>query len=197
MQLGFVSAILPKLDLRQLLTVAAKLNFECVEVMCWPIGKSDRRYAGVTHIDALSLDDSAIEGIATLQAETGVSISGLGYYPNPLSPNEAESSTAVKHLSAVIDAAAKLKIGIVNTFIGRDWTKTVDQNWDRFLATWQPILRHAEEKGIRIGIENCPMFFTDDEWPGGKNLAHSPAIWERMFESIPSDHFGLNYDPSH
>ena len=50
---------------------------------------------------------------------------------------------------------------------------------------------------MRIGIENCPMLFTGDEWPGGKNLATSPAIWRRMFEDIPSPSFGLNYDPSH
>ena len=50
---------------------------------------------------------------------------------------------------------------------------------------------------MRIGIENCPMLFTADEWPGGKNLAHSPAIWRRMFAEIRSKSFGLNYDPSH
>jgi sugar phosphate isomerase/epimerase len=48
-----------------------------------------------------------------------------------------------------------------------------------------------------MGIENCPMSFTRDEWPGGKNLATTPAIWRRMFEAIPSESFGLNYDPSH
>src|ERR1041385_5880220 len=52
-------------------------------------------------------------------------------------------------------------------------------------------------RSVRIGIENCPMLFTGDEWPGGKNLAVSPAIWRRMFEDIPSASFGLNYDPSH
>ncbi|HRH61628.1 MAG TPA: sugar phosphate isomerase/epimerase, partial [Chitinophagaceae bacterium] len=55
----------------------------------------------------------------------------------------------------------------------------------------------AEDNGIKIGIENCPMYFTKDEWPGGKNLAISPAVWDRMFEAIPSKSFGLNYDPSH
>jgi sugar phosphate isomerase/epimerase len=59
------------------------------------------------------------------------------------------------------------------------------------------LVRHAEGKGVRIGIENCPMLFTRDEWPGGKNLAISPAVWRRMFTEIPSPSFGLNYDPSH
>ncbi|MCB0150096.1 MAG: TIM barrel protein, partial [Caldilineaceae bacterium] len=69
-------------------------------------------------------------------------------------------------------------------------------NWPRFLSTWKPLIAFAEDHGIKIGIENCPMLFTRDEWPGGKNLARSPAIWRRMFEDIPSPNFGLNYDPS-
>jgi len=81
--------------------------------------------------------------------------------------------------------------------VGRDWTQSVDANWPRFLDTWQPLVKFAEEQNVRIGIENCPMLFTNDEWPGGKNLAISPAIWRRMFAEIPSAHFGLNYDPSH
>jgi sugar phosphate isomerase/epimerase len=49
---------------------------------------------------------------------------------------------------------------------------------------------------VQIGIENCPMLFTNDEWPGGKNLAVSPAIWRKLFAEFP-DHLGLNFDPSH
>ena len=85
----------------------------------------------------------------------------------------------------------------MNTFVGRDWTKNLDDNWPRFLETWKPIIELAEKHDVRVGIENCPMFFTNDEWPAGKNLAHSPAIWKRMFDDIPSTHFGLNFDPSH
>jgi sugar phosphate isomerase/epimerase len=85
----------------------------------------------------------------------------------------------------------------VNTFIGRDWTKSVDANWPRFLEVWKPLVKFAEDQGVRIGIENCPMYFTADEWPSGKNLAHCPAVWRRMFQAIPSPNFGLNYDPSH
>ena len=85
----------------------------------------------------------------------------------------------------------------MNTFIGRDWTKSVDDNWPRFLEVWPPLIKFAEDNGVRIGIENCPMIFTADEWPGGKNLASRPALWTRMFSDIPSNSFGLNYDPSH
>jgi sugar phosphate isomerase/epimerase len=135
--------------------------------------------------------------VRALAAGTGVGISGLGYYPNLLSPDPAEAAVCGEHLRAVIRAAARLGVRQVNTFIGRDWKKTVEDNWPRFLEAWRPLIALAEAQGVRIGIENCPMYFTRDEWPGGKNLATCPAIWRRMFAEIPSPNFGLNYDPSH
>lgn len=197
MKLGFVSAILPDLSLDAVLGHAARLGYDCVEVMCWPPGKAERRYAGVTHLDATNFTHAAADEVKALCQRHGVSISGLGYYPNPLSPDAAEAGVAVAHLKLVIQAAATLGVPQVNTFIGRDWTKSVDANWPRFLETWRPLIALAESVGVRIGIENCPMLFTNDEWPGGKNLATSPAIWRRMFADIPSKAFGLNYDPSH
>ena len=121
----------------------------------------------------------------------------LGYYPNLLTPVAAEAKVYAEHLAKVILAAELLDVGLVTTFVGRDWTKSLADNWPRFLHTWKPIVAYAESRGVRIGIENCPMYFTGDEWPGGKNLAHCPAIWRRMFEEIPSANLGLNYDPSH
>jgi sugar phosphate isomerase/epimerase len=165
--------------------------------MCWPPGKAERKYAGVTHIDVTDLSMDAIEKIQDLLAIHQVSISGLGYYPNPLAPDPAEAEVAVAHIRKVIDAAAALGVGQVNSFVGRDPTLSVDANWPRFLETWRPLVAHAESRSVRIGIENCPMLFTQDEWPGGKNLATSPAIWRRMFNDIPSANFGLNFDPSH
>ena len=197
MKLGFVSAILPDLSLEEVLAFAAAEGFGCVELMCWPRGKADRRYAGVTHLDVEGFTEAAARRVGDLCASTGVRISGLGYYPNPLAPDEAEARVAVEHLGKVIRAAALLGVGVVNTFVGRDWTKSVDDNWPRFLATWRPLVAEAGAHGVRIAIENCPMLFTRDEWPGGKNLATSPAIWRRMFAEVPGDHFGLNFDPSH
>ena len=197
MQLGFVSAILPDLSLEEVLSFAAESGYACVEVMCWPRGKAERRYAGVTHIDVASLDDGEARRIHELTAKYGVSISGLGYYPNILSPNAEEAATCTEHLKQVIRAAKTLGLGNVNTFIGRDWTKSVEDNWPRFRAVWPGLIQLAEENGVRIGIENCPMLFTKDEWPGGKNLGTTPAIWRRMFAEIPSPNFGLNFDPSH
>ncbi|MFB3830184.1 MAG: sugar phosphate isomerase/epimerase family protein [Bryobacteraceae bacterium] len=197
MQLGFVSAILPDLSLEEVLGFASSTGYRAVEVMCWPVGKAERRYAGVTHIDAAGLDAAGAGRIRALQESSGVNISGLGYYPNPLAPDPAEAAIYIAHIRKVIDAAKLLGLSVVNTFIGRDWTRSVDDNWARFREVWPGLVRYAGERGIRIAIENCPMLFTHDEWPGGKNLAHSPAVWRRMFEEIPDANFGLNYDPSH
>ena len=197
MKLGFVSAILPDLSLEEVLAVAKAYGYDCVELMCWPKGKADRRYAGVTHVDVESFDEAAASQLKEQLAAAGVSASGLGYYPNPLAADHDEASKYIEHIKAVIRAVGLIGVGQMNTFIGRDPVKSVEENWSRFMDVWPPLVAYAEEQGVRIGIENCPMFFSDDEWPGGKNLAVSPSIWRRMFEAIPSDHFGLNFDPSH
>ena len=165
--------------------------------MCWPPSKAERRYAGVTHIDVCDFGPKQSAEIRSLMQGVGVEISGLGYYPNPLTPDEDEAARYVAHLRKLIEASAALDVNIVNTFVGRDWTKSVDDNWPRFCETWKPLTEFASQHNVRIGIENCPMLFTRDEWPGGKNLATTPAIWRRMFAEIPSANFGLNFDPSH
>lgn len=195
--LGFVSAILGDLSLEEVVRFAGENGFDAVEVMCWPKGKAERRYAGVTHIDVTDLSDDEAARINGLFDDAGVAISGLGYYPNPLAPDEQEAQVYIGHIKDVIRAAELLNVGVVNTFVGRDWTKSVDDNWRRFQEVWPSLIQFAEDHGVRIGIENCPMAFTQDEWPGGKNLARNPAIWRRMFSEIPSESFGLNYDPSH
>ena len=197
MKLGFVSAILPELSLEEVLKFAAAERLACVEVMCWPVGKAERKYAGITHIDVNGFTKARADEVNALCARHGVGISGLGYYPNPLDPDSAAAKVAVEHLKKVIVAAEKLGLKNVNTFVGRDWTKSVDDNWPRFLKTWKSLIAFAEDHGIKVGIENCPMLFTRDEWPGGKNLMTSPVIWRRAFSDISSKNFGLNYDPSH
>ena len=157
LKLGFVSAILPDLSFGEVFTFAKQTGFDCVEVMCWPKGKAERRYAGVTHIDVANLGDAEVAEIQKIVSETGVAISGLGYYPNPLTPDEAEAKIYTEHLKKVISGARRLGVGVVTTFIGRDWTKTVDDQWPRFLATWKPLIQFAADNGIKIGIENCPM----------------------------------------
>ena len=197
MKLGFVSAILPDLSLEKVIEVAAAEDFECIELMCWPMGKAERRYAGVTHIDVSKFSKSDALHVNDLMTSVDIEISGLGYYPNPLAPDVKEAEVYSDHIKKVIRAAELLGVNLINTFIGRDWTKSINENWLRFKKVWKPLVKFAEDHGVRIGIENCPMYFTSDEWPGGKNLAYCPAIWRRMFEEIPSKNFGLNYDPSH
>jgi sugar phosphate isomerase/epimerase len=197
MQLGFVTAILPELTLDEVISIAQRIGYRCIEVMCWPPSKADRRYAGVTHINVEDLSDSHIAAIQKKLTDSNVSISGLGYYPNCLSHDLQEAERCTEHLKQVIAAAPRLGLTQVNTFIGRDHTLSVEENWPRMLKTWKPIVDVAEKHGVRIGIENCPMLFTKDEWPGGKNLASSPAIWRRLFSELSSPNLGLNYDPSH
>lgn len=197
MKLGFVSAILPDLSLEEVARFAAGAGFGCVELMCWPRGAAERRYAGVTHVDVSDFGKAEAERVKEQMASAGVAISALGYYPNPLAADRSEAQVYIEHLQKVIRAAGLLGAGHVNSFVGRDPAKSVEENWARFREVWPPLVRLAEENGVRVGIENCPMLFTRDEWPGGKNLAISPAIWRRMFEEIPSPSFGLNYDPSH
>jgi sugar phosphate isomerase/epimerase len=197
MQLGFVSAILPELPLAEVVAFAAEVGYDCVELMCWPVSKAERRYAGVTHVDATDFTSGKADEVRRIVADAGVTISGLGYYPNPLAPNREESDLAVSHLRKVIQAAALLGLKTVNTFIGRDWTKSVDDNWPRMLEVWKPLVKFAEGNGIRVAIENCPMLFGRDEWPGGKNIATSPKLWRRLFDDVGSTSLGLNYDPSH
>jgi len=197
MKLGLMSAAFPNLSLEDLAAWAAANGFGMLEIACWPPGQKERRYAGVSHIDVANLTPRRVEEIQALMQRLGLEISSLGYYPNPLDPDPAHRQMVIDHLKKVIVAANRLGVGVVGTFVGRDWWKTVEDNFKLFEETWPPLVRFAAEHNVKIAIENCPMIFTNDEWPGGKNLAYSPAIWRRMFEIIPDENFGLNLDPSH
>lgn len=197
MKLGFVTAILPELSFKEVLEFASGEGFDCVEVMCWPVGKAERKYAGVTHVDVTQFSKTKADDTTALVQQCGVEISALGYYPNILDTDKEVSSRAVRHLKRVITAARLLNLSTVTSFVGADRRLSVDENFKRFQRIWPGIVRHAENQKVRIAIENCPMLFTMDEWPAGKNLAYSPANWRRMYEIIPSKRFGLNYDPSH
>ena len=197
MKLGFVSAILDQSNFEEMIDTASNLGFQCVEVACWPEGKATRRYAGVTHINVDELSDEKITYIKDYCAKKNVEISALAYYPNPLDADLEKRAFYIDHIKKVIIAANKLGVGTITGFIGRVPNKTVEENLEIFKEVWTPIVKLAEEQKVKIAIENCPMLFTKDEWPGGQNLATTPAIWRKMFELIPSDNLGLNYDPSH
>lgn len=199
-QLGFVSAILPELTLEEVLAFAADEGFPFVELMAWPPGKADRRYAGVTHLDATSFSDETAAHVRELVRIHGVKISGLGYYPNPLDADAAHRQMVIEHLKKVIRAAQQIGVKVVNTFIGRDHTKPLIDNLARMPEAWAPVVKEARAAGVKLGIEHCPMLYSDDQWPGGKNLATTPAVWRSMFETfdaVAPGVVGLNFDPSH
>ncbi len=197
MKLGFVSAILPEYNFEQLIDYAASIGMDCVEAAAWPVGGAERRYAGVTHVDVGTLDAAKASYINEYLEKSGVGISAIGYYPNPLDPDPAVSEAAFAHIKKCIKAANMLGLKNMNTFIGKDPALPISENMANFKKLWPDIIKYAEDMDIKIGIENCAMFFSMDEWPGGKNLASTPAIWTEMFSIIDSKHFGLNYDPSH
>ena len=197
MKLGLVSAILDWMSFEEMIDTISSLGYECVEAACWPSGKAERRYAGVSHIDVDELSEAKAEYILNYCKEKNVEISSLAFYPNTMDGDLEKRKANIEHLKKVIAASQKLGIGMVTTFIGRDHTKSVEENMKLFEEIWPDIIRFAEEHQVKVAIENCPMLFDETQWPGGQNLATTPKIWRRMFEIIPSGNFGLNYDPSH
>lgn len=197
MKLGIVSAIYDGFTFEEAIENAVTNGCECMEVACWPQGKAERRYAGVSHIDVDNTDPAYIESIKSLCAEKEIEISSLAFYPNTMDGDLEKREANIAHLKKVINMSALLGVNTVTTFIGRDQTKTVEENLELVKEIWPPIIKLAEEKGVKIAIENCPMLFGRDQWPGGQNLFTTPALWRRIFEILPSDNLGINYDPSH
>jgi sugar phosphate isomerase/epimerase len=195
MKLGLLTAAFPDLSLPQVAEWAAWEGFETLEIACWPAaGGERRRYAGVTHLDVDSFDPDEVH--ETL-GRHGLEISALAYYPNNLHPDGSHREQVNAHLLKVVDAAQRLGVRTVGTFVGNDKDRPYPENLELFKEVWPPLVGHAAERGVRIAIENCPMLFSWDEWPGGTNLAATPAVWYDMFQAIPDESFGLNLDPSH
>ncbi len=197
MKLGFVTAICEEMTFEEVVDFASENNLECLEVACWPQGRANRRYAGVSHIDVVNLTQDKARKINAYCREKKVEMSSLAYYPNILDSDLEKRKKNISHLYKLIEASAILEINMVTTFIGRDPKKTVSENLELVKEVWPPIVKYAEDKGVKIAIENCPMLFTEDEWPGGQNLMTTPANWRKVFDIIDSPCFGINYDPSH
>lgn len=199
MKLGFVSAILGDKSFEVMMDTAAALGFQCVEAASWPQGKAERRYAGVSHIDAdrVLREKDYAQYIRDYSRRTGVEISSLAFYPNTMDADPEKRCANIEHLKQVIRASHELNINLVTTFIGRDQSKTVEENLEQVKDVWPDIISLAEQLKVRIAIENCPMLFGPDQWPGGQNLMTTPRIWKQVFDILPSDYLGINYDPSH
>ena len=197
MKMGLVSAILDGWNFEEMIDTVSEMGFQCVEVACWPQGKAERRYAGVSHIDVAELDDDKAAYILNYCKQKNVEISSLAFYPNTMDGDLEKRNNNIAHLKKVIAASAKLGVNMVTTFIGRDQTKSVEENIELFREIWPDIIAYAAERGVKVAIENCPMLFGQDQWPGGQNLMTTPAIWRKLFAIIDSPYFGINYDPSH
>jgi len=197
MKLGIFTAAFPGKPLEEVAAWSAESGFETLEIACWPLEKAARRYAGITTIDLNDFDVAQAKEVHAVLKDYGLLISSLGYYPNPMHPDPAHRDVVIGHLKKVILAAELLEVPIVGTFVGKDKNKTLPENLEDFAEIWPPIVKFGAEHQVNIAIENCPMIFSYDEWPGGNNLASSPAIWKKMWEIIPDDNFGLNLDPSH
>lgn len=199
MKMGFVTAILENSSFEEVVDTAAANGFACIEVACWPSGKAERRYAGVSHIDVerVAEDEAYRQHILDYTKEKNVEISALAFYPNTMDGNLEKRKYNIEHLKKVIKASALLGVNLTTTFIGRDQNKNLEENLELFDEIWPDIIRYAEENNVKIGIENCPMLFGPDQWPGGQNLMTTPVIWRELFKRLPSDNFGLNFDPSH
>lgn len=197
MKFGLLSSILDGWNFEEVIDFASENGFRCVELACWPAGKAERRYAGVSHIDIEGLNEEKIQYILKYCSERNVEISSLAFYPNTMDPNPEARQASINHLMKLIDASAALGVNMVTTFIGRDQSKSVEENLKLVGEIWPPILRHAEENNVKVAIENCPMLFGEDQWPGGQNIMTSPVLWRKIFDILKSDNLGINYDPSH
>ena len=197
MKLGLLTAPFPDQSLGEVADWASSVGFEALEIACWPKSSgASRRYAGTSHIDADGTSASQAKEIAASLSEKGVTVSGLGFYPNPLHPEADHRQAVIDHLKKVIVLASRMGVGVVNTFCGGDASKTVDANWEDALKVWPDVIAHARDNGVKLAFENCPMIFSYDEWPGGHNIAYAPYIWRRILEAWGGD-VGMNFDPSH
>ena len=197
MKLGLLTAAFPQMTLDAVADWSVSVGFQALEIACWPAsGGEARRYAGTSHIDVGDMSQARAQEIAAAIAAIGLTISGLGYYPNPLHGDADHRARVIAHLRLVIAAAGKMGVKVVNTFVGGDRTLTLDQNWARAQAIFPDIVAHARDHGVTLAFENCPMIFSHDEWPGGHNIAYSPRIWRRILDEW-GDAVGMNFDPSH
>jgi sugar phosphate isomerase/epimerase len=197
MRLGLLTAPFPDTPLGEVADWTAANGFESIEIACWPRSTGPtRRYAGTSHIDVATLSAGEAQELAASFRDRGLVISGLGYYPNPLHPDREHRDAVIGHLRHVIEAAEKLDVPFVNTFMGGNGAKNQDDNWQAALEIWPDIVAFAADHGRKITFENCPMLFSYDEWPGGHNIATTPRMWRRILEQWGGT-VGLNFDPSH
>ena len=194
MKIGFLTGCLGDMPLKEKARLAHEMGFEAIEISCWP-RENNRDYAG-SDIDVANLTQEGADEILAYMKDYGLEISALAYYDNNLSADPVFRKAVNDHTKKVIDAAALLHVELVGVFIGRDTTKDIWGNFNEFEQVFGMLVGYAENKGVKIMIENCHMpSWLEKGKPG--TISYSPELWAEMFRRIPSRSFGLNYDPSH
>lgn len=165
---GYIRAILPH-------------GFECLQLTF---------NAGVVDLDLKKLAASVKAAIG----DADVVISALGIYANPLESGEDDRKAALGWRK-LIDAAHLFGAGLVSGFTGRLRGQPIDQSIPRFKQVFGPLARRAADKGLKLAFENCDM---GGDWASGDfNIAHNPTAWEMMFDAVPGDTLGLEWEPCH
>jgi sugar phosphate isomerase/epimerase len=194
MKLGFLTACLPTVGLEDLFRWASEQGFQSLELAAWPVD-STRDYQA-RQIDAQRFTKGEAARVKGLLAQYGLTVSAMAYYDNNLDADQRKRKYYHEHLKAVIRTAELLDVPLVGTFVGARPDLPPAENMKEIGKTFRTIVKFAEDHGVRLMIENCPM----ENWqrfglPG--NYAYSPELWEALFNEVPSKNFGLNFDPSH
>lgn len=180
MRLGFYTDYTPEIA-----KFAEETGFGSMELSAWP----------QSSLNADEITDERISEIREDLQKRDIAISALGYYPNYMASDREEAAEYKRYFRQVLRLADRMDVRSVCTFAGQTPGATVEECMDEFTSTFSSFCAEAEDLGIRIGIENCPML--NHKTRAGENIAFSPEIWEAMFEAVPSPSLGLEIDPSH
>ena len=180
MKIGFLTRY-TKQDIK----LAKRVGFQSIQLLCWP---------GDPLNPAKTTKDKILRAKDDLAAND-LEVSAIGSYGNCLDPKERVAKANQKHLVGLMDLCELMEVDTLCTFAGRDPEKDIPDNIPAFKKVFKPIAKKAEDRGIKIGFENCPMFHY---FPfRGVNIAYCPRAWDLMFDAVPSPALGLEYDPSH
>lgn len=157
------------------------------------------RYAknnGLQSLQINEIDDKDIAILQELMNQTGIMISSIGVMSRRLlGPDLQQSLIDQEQAKKQIHVASRLGIPMISQFAGNDQNKSFGENIDIFRRVFTPLVKLAEDKGVRLVIENCPLI--DGTLFEVQNLAYSPASWDAIFEAVPSPALGLEFDTGH
>jgi sugar phosphate isomerase/epimerase len=156
-------------------------GFESIQPYFW-------QTIGATDVKRLAAELKEIIG------DSGVVVGALGMFGNPLEDGDLDRQT-LAGWETLIDNAHLFGTNIVAGFTGRIRGKPLTESLPRFKEVWSRLAARAAERGVRIAFENCAM---DGNWARGDwNIAHNPDAWEMMFNEVPAENLGLEWEPCH